>query len=64
MDEAAFAATVGFTLEDLRRLTDEIAPGEHAAVVLVEHAWAGRLRAEDPRGRRAADRPGDAHARR
>ena len=24
MDEAAFAATVGFTLEDLRRLTDEI----------------------------------------
>ena len=44
LDEAAFAATVGFTLEDLRRLTDEIHPGEHAAVVLVEHAWAGRLR--------------------
>ena len=44
MDEAAFAATAGFTLEDLRRLTDEIGPGEHAAVVLVEHAWAGTLR--------------------
>ena len=44
MDEAAFAATAGFTLEDLRRLTDEIRPGEHAAVVLVEHVWAGTLR--------------------
>ena len=44
MDASAFGATVGFTLEDLQRLTDEIAPGEHAAVVLVEHVWAGRLR--------------------
>ena len=44
MDASAFGATVGFTLEDLRRLTDEIGPGEHAAVVLVEHLWAGRLR--------------------
>jgi uncharacterized membrane protein len=39
-----FGATVGFTLEDLRRLTDEIGPGDHAAVVLVEHVWAARLR--------------------
>jgi hypothetical protein len=36
--------TVGFAIEDLRRLTDEIGPGDHAAVVLVEHLWAGRLR--------------------
>jgi hypothetical protein len=40
----AFARTVGFALEDLRRLTDEIGPGDHAAVVLVEHVWASRLR--------------------
>jgi hypothetical protein len=40
----AFARTAGFALEDLRRLTDEIGPGEHAAVVLVEHLWAARLR--------------------
>ena len=40
----AFAHTVGFALEDLRRLTDEIGPGDHAAVVLVEHLWAARLR--------------------
>ena len=40
----AFARTAGFALEDLRRLTDEIGPGDHAAVVLVEHLWAGRLR--------------------
>jgi hypothetical protein len=38
------AGTAGFALEDLRRLTDEIGPGDHAAVVLVEHLWAGRLR--------------------
>jgi hypothetical protein len=38
------AGTVGFALEDLRRLTDEIGPGDHAAVVLVEHLWAHRLR--------------------
>jgi hypothetical protein len=40
----AFALTAGFALEDLRRLTDEIGPGDHAAVVLVEHLWAARLR--------------------
>lgn len=38
------ADTVGFALEDLRRLTDEIGPGDHAAVILVEHLWASRLR--------------------
>jgi hypothetical protein len=42
--EQAFADTVGFALEDLRRLTDQIGPGDHAAVVLVEHLWAHRLR--------------------
>jgi hypothetical protein len=42
-DHALFG-TVGFALEDLRRLTDEIGPGDHAAVVLVEHLWAARLR--------------------
>jgi hypothetical protein len=36
--------TVGFALEDLRRLTDEIGPGDYAAAVLVEHLWAARLR--------------------
>jgi len=40
----ALARTAGFALEDLRRLTDEIGPGDHAAVVLVEHVWAARLR--------------------
>ena len=40
----ALAGTVGFALEDLRRLTDEIGPGDHAAVVLIEHVWAARLR--------------------
>lgn len=39
----AFARTAGFALEDVRHLTDEIGPGEYAAVVLVEHLWAGRL---------------------
>jgi hypothetical protein len=38
------AGTVGFALEDLRRLTDEIGPGDYAAAVLVEHVWAARLR--------------------
>lgn len=38
------AGTVGFALDDLRRLTDEIGPGDHAAVLLVEHVWASRLR--------------------
>jgi hypothetical protein len=40
----ALAGTVGFALEDLRRLTDEIGPGDHAVVVLIEHVWATRLR--------------------
>ena len=40
----AFHATAGFTVEDLRSLTDAIPNGEHAAVVLVEHVWARRLR--------------------
>jgi hypothetical protein len=40
----ALARTAGFALEDLRRLTDEIDPGGYAAVVLVEHLWAGHLR--------------------
>ena len=38
------AGTVGFALEDLRRLADEIGPGDYAAVLLVEHLWAARLR--------------------
>ena len=40
----AFARTAGFALEDLRRLTDEIGPGDHAVAILIEHRWAGRLR--------------------
>jgi hypothetical protein len=40
----AYARTAGFALEDLRKLTDEIGRGEHAAVVLFEHVWAARLR--------------------
>jgi hypothetical protein len=40
----AFGRTAGFALEDLRRLTEEIGPGDHAVVVLVEHVWAARLR--------------------
>ena len=42
--QEAFHRTVGFALEDLRRLTDEIGPGEYAAVVLIEHIWAATLR--------------------
>jgi len=42
--QEAFAHTAGFALEDLRRLTEEIGPGEHAAVVLIEHLWAAGLR--------------------
>src|SRR3712207_3461850 len=42
--QEAFARTAGFALEDLRRLTDEIGPGDHAVGILVEHRWAGRLR--------------------
>ena len=40
----SYARTAGFEIEDLRRLTDEIGPGEHAAVLLVEHRWAAHLR--------------------
>jgi hypothetical protein len=42
--QEAFARTAGFALEDLRRLTDEIGPGDHAVALLIEHRWAGRLR--------------------
>ena len=42
--QEAFARTAGFALEDLRRLIEEIGPGEHAIAILVEHRWAGRLR--------------------
>ena len=42
--QEAFIRTAGFALEDLRRLTDEIGPGDHAIAILVEHRWAGRLR--------------------
>lgn len=38
------ADTVGFALEDLRSLCDQIGPGDHAAVLLVEHLWASHLR--------------------
>ena len=44
MTPETFARTAGFAIDDVRRLTDEIAAGEHAAVVLVEHVWAGALR--------------------
>jgi hypothetical protein len=40
----AFARTAGFALEDLRRLTDEIGPGDHAIAILIEHRWAAQLR--------------------
>jgi hypothetical protein len=40
----AFGRTAGFAIEDLRRLTDEIGPGDHAVGVLIEHVWASRLR--------------------
>src|SRR5215212_4566752 len=33
----SYARTAGFALDDLRELTDEIAQGEHAVVLLVEH---------------------------
>jgi hypothetical protein len=36
----ALARTAGFALEDLRRLTEEIGPGDHAGVLLIEHVWA------------------------
>lgn len=40
----AFARVSGFAVDDLRRLVDEVGPGEYVAVVLVEHLWAARLR--------------------
>jgi hypothetical protein len=40
----AFARVSGFAVDDLRRLVDEVGPGEYVAVVLVEHLWATRLR--------------------
>ncbi len=40
-----YARTAGFALEDLKRLTDEIGHGDHAAVLLIEHVWAARVRA-------------------
>jgi hypothetical protein len=43
-DPEALHCTAGFSLTDLRRLTDEIGPGDHAVVVLVEHLWATHLR--------------------
>jgi hypothetical protein len=39
----ALAGTAGFALEDLRRLTEEIGPGDYAGALLVEHVWAGRF---------------------
>jgi hypothetical protein len=39
----AFMHTPGFALEDLRRLTDTIDPGQHVAAVLIEHRWAAHL---------------------
>ena len=39
----ALARTAGFALEDLRRLTEEIGPGDYAGVLLVEHVWASRF---------------------
>jgi hypothetical protein len=42
----ALAGSVGFAVADLHRLTDEIAPGQHAITILIEHVWAARLREE------------------
>jgi hypothetical protein len=36
--------TVGFAIEDVRRLTDEIGTGDYALAILVEHLWAARFR--------------------
>lgn len=40
----ALAQSVGFSVEDLRQLTQEIGRGDIAAMVLVEHLWATHLR--------------------
>jgi hypothetical protein len=39
----AFSRTAGFALEDVRRLSAEIGPGDYAGALLVEHVWAGRF---------------------
>ena len=36
--------TVGFAMEDVQRLTDEIGPGDYALAILVEHLWAAHFR--------------------
>jgi hypothetical protein len=41
---ASLADTVGFAMEDVRRLTDEIGPGDYALALLVEHRWAAQFR--------------------
>ncbi|HEX5617778.1 MAG TPA: hypothetical protein VFX51_05135 [Solirubrobacteraceae bacterium] len=41
---AKLADTAGFAVEDVRRLTDEIGPGDYALAILVEHLWAARFR--------------------
>ena len=38
------ADTVGFAVEDIRRLIDEIQPTEHGLALLVEHVWAAHFR--------------------
>jgi len=43
--QETFTHTAGFAVDDLRRLTEEIGPGDHAIAILVEHRWAGHLRA-------------------
>jgi hypothetical protein len=39
----AYARTAGFAVEDVRRLTEEVGPGDHAIALLVEHVWGARL---------------------
>ena len=50
--QEAFARTAGFALEDLRRLTDEIGPGDHAVAILIEHRWAAAAARGGARGGR------------
>jgi len=42
--DAVLARTVGFSVDDLSRLTEEIEPGDYGLAVLVEHLWASHLR--------------------
>jgi hypothetical protein len=42
--QRALAETVGFALDDVHRLTDEIGPGDIALAILVEHRWAAHFR--------------------